>query len=115
MATPKAALSSRTMLQLWPEQVDLLIESISAGIAHTTDPDARAHQADLLEYIRGRASLAAAMRSALEASPDDAVDRVWRDVWVNYVFDGREPSLAEIKRELFEYWGLLKAMGAETP
>jgi hypothetical protein len=112
MATPKLALSSRTALQLWPEQVDLLLQTITTSIAMATDADVRSQQEDLLEYIRGRAWVAAAVKSALEAKPDDAqVEAVWGDVWVNRVFEGREPNLDQIKREMCEYWQLLQLIG----
>ena len=107
-----AIAANRINLQLWPEQFRILLEAIQASALHTSDAELRAQRQDLLDYLRDRAGVALALRSALEATPDDAdVDRVWRDVWIARVFEGREPTMDQVKRELFEYWELLERLG----
>jgi len=31
------------------------------------------------------------------------IDEVWQEFWIDYVFEGKEPTLDQIKAELFDY------------
>jgi hypothetical protein len=58
----------------------------------------------MLDYLSDRAGAAARMKSALQPDADGSdIDRVWREVWISHVFDGREPTPDQVKRELYEY------------
>ena len=102
----------RITLHLWPEQFQILLEAIPASALHTSDTKLKAQRQDLLDYLNDRAVAASAVKVALEAAPEDGdVDEVWRDVWIARVFEGREPTMEQVKRELYQYWELLERLG----
>ncbi len=107
-----AIAANRINLQLWPEQLQILLEAIQASALHTSHTELKAQRQDLLDYLNDRAGAASAVKVALKAAPEDGdVDQVWRDVWIARVFEGREPTPDQVKRELYEYWELLEKLG----
>jgi hypothetical protein len=101
-----ADIAERINIHLRPEQFQVLLEAVQASALCTLKAELRAQREELLNYLFNRTDDA----ETLEAPEPADVDEVWRDVWIARVFKGREPTIDQIKRELFEYWELLEVI-----
>ena len=104
---PAPPLGDWALLPLWPEQLEELISAVRLALLNTYDLRTHQTQEDLLEYLSAHQS-----GSGAEQHPEAGeIERIWRDLWLP-AFDGK-PGLARIKKELFEYAMLLRAIAEE--